>query len=93
VLDEHEGYVVATANGGWTTVVYTVAPGVPGDSGSAVVLGDGRALGDMVTLILAPYPAGNGVSNLAMALDYARQAAGVEVELKTWSLLEPGLLP
>lgn len=66
------GVSLGSTAGGWTHTVYTVSPGVPGDSGSAVVDGTGRAIGTLSTLQLAPYAGGNGVSDLARQIAYAR---------------------
>ena len=38
-----------TRDGGWSHPVYTVTPGVPGDSGSAFLDADGNALGVLST--------------------------------------------
>lgn len=70
-LSPHVGASLGTDASGWTTTVYTVTPGLPGDSGSAVLSADGEALGVLVTLGLAPLPASNGVTSLNRALDYA----------------------
>ncbi|MGI5126312.1 serine protease [Pseudonocardia sp. CA-107938] len=53
--------------------VYTLTPGVPGDSGSAFLDSKGRAFGVLSTLNLAPLPASNGVADLAKALAYANE--------------------
>ena len=57
---------------GWSHVVATVTPGIPGDSGSGFLSADGRALGILSTLNFAPVPATNGVGDLAKMLGYAR---------------------
>ena len=57
---------------GWSHTVATVTPGIPGDSGSAFLSADGRALGILSTLDFAPVPATNGVGDLAKMLAYAR---------------------
>jgi hypothetical protein len=57
---------------GWTHTVYTVTPGVPGDSGSAFLDSSGLALGILSTLALAPAPLSNQVSDLNHELIYAR---------------------
>ena len=79
-LSPHVGTSLGTSGGGWTTTVYTLTPGLPGDSGSAVVSQDGEALGILVTLALAPLPGSNGVTDLDLALDYAN-ANAAEVDL------------
>jgi hypothetical protein len=63
---------------GWTHTVYTLTPGVPGDSGSAVLDSRGRALGDLSTLALLPTPLSNQVSDLAHELAYARAYSGLK---------------
>jgi hypothetical protein len=65
------GINVSDTGGGRNHDVYTLTPGVPGDSGSAFVDGSGAAFGVLSTLNLAPLPASNGVIDLAHALDYA----------------------
>jgi hypothetical protein len=62
--------------GGWSHQIATLTPGVPGDSGSAVLSSDGRALGTLSTLALAPIPGSNGVGDLGREVEYARDAAG-----------------
>ncbi len=91
-FDRREGRVVSNSGGGWSTTILTATPGIPGDSGSGVLLGDGRALGSLSTVSLAPVPGSNGIANLAKALPYAA-AAGTSVELVTWDLLDAGLVP
>ena len=44
--------------------VYTVTPGVPGDSGSAFLDAEGNALGTLSTLAIAPLAGSNGVGDL-----------------------------
>lgn len=63
-LSPKEGISLGTTGGGWTHPVYTVTPGIPGDSGSAFVDDQGRALGVLSTLALAPLAASNNVSDL-----------------------------
>ena len=57
---------------GWSTTVYTVTPGIPGDSGSGFLDASGRAFGTLSTVALAPFAGSNGVSNLAKELAYAQ---------------------
>ena len=64
--------------GGWSHDVYTATPGVPGDSGSAFLDGQGRAIGTLSTLALAPYAGSNGVSDLAHELRFARKHSGID---------------
>jgi hypothetical protein len=60
------GVVWATLFGGWDYQTFAVTPGIPGDSGSAVLDANGNALGIMALLGAL----GNGVGNLNMELQY-----------------------
>lgn len=61
---------------GWSHIVATVSPGIPGDSGSAFLSPDGKALGVLSTLNFTPAPGTNGIGDLAKMLDYARDHGG-----------------
>jgi hypothetical protein len=74
-LKPKRGASLGTSGGGWTHQVYTITPGIPGDSGSAFVDDQGRAFGVLSTLALAPLPASNGVSDLNKMLQYMRANA------------------
>lgn len=89
-LDAREGYVSGTETP-HTITMYTVTPGLPGDSGSAVLSGDGRAVGVLTTGYVVP-PGQNGAVSLAKVLALAA-SGGWDVELGTWGVLDPGLLP
>jgi hypothetical protein len=59
--------------GGWSHVVTTVTPGIPGDSGSAFLDASGAALGDLSTLgVGVPDGVVNNVSDLSRELNYLR---------------------
>jgi hypothetical protein len=77
-LAPKQGTSLGSWAGGWSHDVYTVSPGVPGDSGSAFLDSEGRALGTLSTLALAPLAASNGVSDLAHELAFARQHSGID---------------
>ena len=81
-LSPKVGISLGDEAGGWTRSVYTVTPGIPGDSGSGFLNRDGQAVGILSTLALAPLPASNGVSDLARALAYARAHGGPAVTLE-----------
>jgi hypothetical protein len=66
------GVSLGDGGDGWTTTVYTVTPGIPGDSGSGFLDSHGRAFGVLSTLGLAPYPLDNGVGRLAKEILFAR---------------------
>ena len=84
-----EGYV-ADHSDSWTVSVDTVTPGIPGDSGSGVMTGDGKALGIFVTL---NGDGSGGVTVLDKAIAWAATHGGPDVQLATAPLLDPGLLP
>ena len=76
-LSPKQGTSLGTDASGWTHPVYTVTPGVPGDSGSAFLDADGNALGTLSTLALAPLAGSNGVGDLAHELAYAQAGSGI----------------
>jgi hypothetical protein len=67
------------ASNGWSEEVYTVTPGIPGDSGSAYMNAAGGALGVLSTVELAPMPGANGVGTLAKEISYANAATGLGI--------------
>jgi hypothetical protein len=83
VLSPKTGLSLGEAEGsaGWSTQVYTVTPGIPGDSGSAYMDGSGNALGVLSTVELAPVPASNGVGTLAKEIAYANTATGLGIKV------------
>ena len=80
LLSPKQGVVVEVAGGGWSRSVYTVTPGVPGDSGSGFMNATGQAIGVLSTLAVLPLPLSNGVGDLARELAYARgKGFGVQI--------------
>jgi len=72
------GIVLTTLFGGWDHQSLAITPGIPGDSGSAVLDANGNALGILATLGAL----GNGVGDLNMELQYmAAHSELAEVEL------------
>lgn len=65
------------ADGGWSHPLYTLTPGVPGDSGSAFLSESGQAIGTLSTLGLAPLPASNNIGDLSRELAFAQQHSGI----------------
>ncbi len=65
------------ADGGWTHPLYTVTPGVPGDSGSGFMTAGGKAIGTLSTLGLAPTPLSNNIGDLRKELTYAQANSGI----------------
>jgi len=71
LLSPKVGTSSGTEGNGWTHVVNTVTPGIPGDSGSAFLDSNGNALGVLSTLSVG-FPSGvaNNVSDINLALNY-----------------------
>jgi hypothetical protein len=76
-LSPKQGASLGDDGNGWSHTVFTLTPGVPGDSGSAFLDADGRAIGVLSTLALLPVPASNGVGDLPRELAYAQQTSGI----------------
>jgi len=77
-LSPKQGVVLTDDGGGWTHLIYTATPGVPGDSGSGFLDADGKAFGVLSTLALAPIPGSNGVSDLAKMLAYLNTHSNIK---------------
>jgi hypothetical protein len=71
-LSPKRGKVVQVSAGGWSYSLYTLTPGIPGDSGSAFLNADGQALGILSTVAIAPLPLSNGVGDIGREIAYAR---------------------
>ncbi|GAA0604812.1 hypothetical protein GCM10009547_03410 [Sporichthya brevicatena] len=67
---------VRTHPSGRVHVVYSITPGVPGDSGGPYLDPAGRAVGSLSEITLDP-PAGNAITDIARALAYAERHGGV----------------
>lgn len=98
VLSPKVGLANGTQGNGWTHVVNTITPGIPGDSGSAFLDGEGRALGVLSTLgVGLPGGVVNNVSDLNRAIEYL--AANGEGAVATSTLVlgtedfDPAQLP
>jgi hypothetical protein len=78
-LSPHRGVALGDdpADGGWSHPLYSVTPGVPGDSGSAFLSEDGKAIGTLSTIGLAPLPASNNIGDLARELTFAQRHSGI----------------
>jgi len=81
------GTSAGPVGGGFGHEVYTVTPGIPGDSGSGFLTADGDAVGVLSTLNLAPLPVSNGMTDLARAMRYAERQGFPDLAL------EPGTEP
>jgi hypothetical protein len=69
-LSPKKGVSLGTDSGGWNHDVYTVTPGIPGDSGSGFLDKNGAAFGVLSTVQIAPLAGSNGVGDLANELAY-----------------------
>lgn len=81
LLSPMSGVSLGTTGGGWTHPAYTVTPGVPGDSGGAMLDASGMAGGVLSTLTLWPLALSNNYADLRLALEYARNHGGPNVSL------------
>jgi hypothetical protein len=69
-LSPKRGVSLGEEGAGWSHSIYTVTPGIPGDSGSAFLDSDGEAVGVLSTVQLAPLVGSNGVGDLPLELAY-----------------------
>jgi hypothetical protein len=78
-LSPHTGISLGdqAADGGWSHPLYTLTPGIPGDSGSGFMTAGGKAVGVLSTLGLAPLPASNNIGDLAKELTFAQAHSGI----------------
>ena len=72
LLSPKSGSSLGTTGDGWTHTVYTITPGIPGDSGSAMLDALGRGSGVLSTINYLPTPLSNGFGDLQHLLAYAR---------------------
>jgi hypothetical protein len=75
-LSPKQGVLVQSEGNGWSHVVITLTPGIPGDSGSGFLNKSGGAIGTLSTLQIAPLAGTNGVGDMAKELAYARANGG-----------------
>jgi hypothetical protein len=81
LLSPKRGVSLGDDGNGWTHLVATVSPGIPGDSGSGFMNATGGALGVLSTLQIAPVAGSNGVSDLPKMLAYMRSHGGPDLTL------------
>jgi hypothetical protein len=72
LLSPKNGILVDNSPEGWSHTVYTLTPGIPGDSGSAVLNSKGQALGTLSTVMFTGKPLSNGIGDLTKELAYAK---------------------
>jgi hypothetical protein len=75
-LSPKQGVVVQPQGNGWSRDVYTVTPGIPGDSGSGFLDSNGNAIGVLSTVQIAPLAGSNGVGDLAREIAYMHAHSG-----------------
>jgi hypothetical protein len=75
-LSPKQGILLANEGGGWSHIVSTLTPGIPGDSGSGFYNEAGEAIGILSTLQFAPLAGTNGVGDLGKELAYLRSQGG-----------------
>jgi hypothetical protein len=80
-LSPKQGVVIENEGGGWSHIVSTLTPGIPGDSGSGFMNESGQAIGILSTLQIAPLAGTNGVGDLGRELAYARTHGFPELQL------------
>jgi hypothetical protein len=91
-LSPKQGISLGDSPRGWSRDVYTVTPGIPGDSGSGFLSADGTALGVLSTVQIAPLAGSNGVGDLAKELAYMHthsSFAGVQLARGTEAFTGP----
>ncbi|HET8566669.1 MAG TPA: serine protease [Solirubrobacterales bacterium] len=71
-LSPKQGTLVQNEGEGWSHIVVTVSPGIPGDSGSGFMNEAGQAIGILSTLQIAPLAGTNGVGDIAKEISYER---------------------
>ncbi|MGC4111204.1 MAG: hypothetical protein QM747_12430 [Nocardioides sp.] len=79
LLSPHTGISLGdqAADGGWSHPLYTLSPGIPGDSGSGFMSPGGQAVGVLSTLGLAPLPLSNNIGDLSRELAFAQNHSGI----------------
>ncbi len=80
-LKPKSGLLVGGSAGGWSYTVYTLTPGIPGDSGSGFLNRSGQAFGILSTLQFLGKPLSNGVGSLDKELAYARSHGFSDLKL------------
>jgi hypothetical protein len=71
-LSPKQGILIENEGNGWSHIVATLSPGIPGDSGSGFLNESGEAIGVLSTLQIAPLAGSNGVGDLGKELAYLR---------------------
>jgi hypothetical protein len=94
LLKPKSGVSLGSEAHGWSHAAYTLTPGIPGDSGSAMIDGRGMATGVLATLGIAPLPLVNNFGDLGHLLQYARHSGFPNLLLALGTgPFNPGQLP
>jgi hypothetical protein len=80
-LSPKQGVVIQNEGNGWSHIVATMTPGVPGDSGSGFLDESGAAIGVLSTLQIAPLAGTNGVGDIEKEIAYARASGFPNLQL------------
>ena len=94
LLQPKLGISTGTEGDGWTHPAYQILPGIPGDSGSAMIDAQGRASGILSTIAITPLPGSNYFSDAYRTLKYAQAHGfpGLQLALGT-KAFNPNQLP
>ena len=71
-LMNHHGYSIGELGSGRAHQVYTIGPGIPGDSGGPLLDSSGNAAGVLSTVGLYPFALSNNFADLDKAMEYAK---------------------
>ncbi len=77
-LKPKQSVSIGDAHDGWSHLIYSATPGIPGDSGGPYLDAQGRALGSLSTLVLGPAPLANSITDINKALAYAQKHSGIK---------------
>lgn len=80
-LQPKTGTSLGEVGNGWSHRVMLATPGIPGDSGGAVLDDEGRATGVFSTIVILPIAGSNHATDVATALAYMKAHTGVNVTL------------
>jgi hypothetical protein len=81
LLSPKRGISLGDSPGGWSHTVYTITPGIPGDSGSAFLDANGHPLGILSTVALAPLAGSNGVGDVGREVAWMHAHGGPSVAI------------
>ena len=77
-LKPKQSVSIGTVSDGWSHLIYSANPGIPGDSGGPYLDAQGRALGSLSRMVLGPSPAANVITDIHKALEYAKKHSGIK---------------